>query len=106
MPDDIMKLRTLVEKSLREMIGFAAGRLMEMGVGAATGASRTRCGSPNAMATAIGTGDVGRHDRTAHPEAQEGTLLPEFRRTAPHGQEGADRHHPGGLCKKHFDTLD
>ena len=44
MTDDMMNLRALVEKSadadlLREMIGFAAHLLMELEIGALTGAA-------------------------------------------------------------------
>ncbi len=61
MTTDMMSLRTLLEKSsdvdlLREMIGFAAERLMELEVGRLTGAGygeRAPIGSPSATDTAI-----------------------------------------------------
>lgn len=67
MTDAMMSLRTLVEKSpdadlLREMIEFAAERLMELKVGALTGAGygeKSAGAWRSAMATATVTGRPG-----------------------------------------------
>ncbi len=87
MTTDMMNFRDFVEKApdadlLREMIGFAAERLMELEVGAVTGAAygekdparrAQRNGYPRP-----GLGDARRDRRVAHSEAAEGQLPPGF----------------------------
>ncbi len=67
MTDAVMSLRALAEKSadadvLREMIGFAAQRLMELEVGGLTGAAhgeKNPSGWPSATGIVTGTGRRG-----------------------------------------------
>jgi putative transposase len=84
MTDKMMSLRTLLEKNadtdlLREMIGFAAHRLMELEVETLTGATHGER-SVDRITQRNGYRDrdweTRRNGGTAHPEAAQGQLLP------------------------------
>ena len=80
MTDDMIALREVLEKGsdatlLREMIGFAAQRLMELETEALCGAGH---GERSEGRTNLRNGyresrlaDTGRHGRAAHPEAAQ-----------------------------------
>ena len=127
MTDAMMNLRTFVEKTpdadlLREMIGFAAEKLMEIEVGAATGAGYGEKSSLR-MAQRNGYRDRDWETRAGTvelriPRLSRGSCFPGFlepRRLSalltslpgdrasggsgqrPDGREGARRRHPGSL---------
>lgn len=90
MTDEKMALRALLEKSpdadvLREMIGFAAERLMTLEVQGLTGAGHGER-SAERLVQRNGYRDRDwderqrrpscRHGRSAHPQASQGQLLP------------------------------
>ena len=114
MTDDKIALRELLEKGsdatfLREMIGFAAQRLMELETEGLCGAGHgERSDGPAQPAQRLSRprlGDPRRHRRAAHPQAAPGQLLPGLPRAPPHGREGADRGDPGSLRPGHLDPL-
>src|SRR5258705_3844107 len=113
MTDEMMSLRTLLEKSsdadlLREMVGFAAQRLMELEVESLTGAahgerSPDRINHRNGYRT--GSGRPRRGGRAAHPKAAQEQLLPGVPGTAAPRRESPRRGCPGGLRARRVDAL-
>ena len=109
MTDDKIALRELLEKGsdttlLREMIGFAAQRLMELETDTLCGAGH---GERSESRTNHRNGYRDRDWQTRagavelrHPEAASGQLLPRLPGTTPNGGEGADRGDPGSLCAR------
>jgi hypothetical protein len=114
MPDAMMNLKALVEKSadadlLREMIGFAAERLMEMEVGAATGAGY---GEKNPLRLNQRNGYRERDWETRAgtvelriPRLRKGSYFGKLPGAAADGREGAHRSDPGSLYQGHLDAL-
>src|SRR6476469_2341873 len=107
MTDEMMTLRTLLEKSsdtdlLREMIGFTAQRLMELEVEGLTGAAH---GERSPERINQRNGYTRRHRRAAHPQAAQGQLLPGLPGAAPPGRKGARRGGAGGLCAWRLDPI-
>ena len=114
MTEDTMDVQALLGKSadadfLREMIGFAAQRLMDLEVGGLTGAgygekSADRLAQRNGYRerdweTRAGTVEL------RIPKLRKGSYFPGFLEPRRACREGADRRHPGGLCAGHRDPL-
>jgi Transposase, Mutator family len=114
MTDEMMDLQKLLEKSsdaelLREMIGFAAQRLMELEVEGLTGAAHGER-HPDRLNHRNGYRDRPWETRAGTVELRisevaEGKLLPGLSRAAAPGRESADGGNPGGLCPGRVDAL-
>jgi hypothetical protein len=115
MTNDMMNLRTLVEKTpdadiLREMIGFAAERLLEMEVGAATGAGY---GEKNPQRTAQRNGYRDRDWETRAgtvelriPKLRKGSYFPSFLEPPGHLDPLGRRSAQGHGHERHFEEPD
>jgi hypothetical protein len=114
MTDDSIALRELLGKSadadlLREMIGFAAERLMELEVQALTGAGHGER-APSRLVQRNGYRDRDWATRAGTvelriPKLRKGSLLPGFPGAAAGGREGTHGSHPGSLRAGHLDAL-
>jgi hypothetical protein len=114
MTTDMMNFRDLVEKApdadlLREMIGYAAERLMEIEVGAATGAAYDEK-DPAKRTQRNGYRDRDWETRAGTvelrlPKLRKGSCFPGFAGTAPDGREGADGRDPGGVHSGYLNAL-
>ncbi len=95
MTDDMMNLRSFAEKSadadgLREMIAFAAEKLMALEVGAKTKRGLRReervPACPAYQLSRPRLGDTSGDRRASHSEASHRVLFPKLPRAAPHGR--------------------